>query len=86
MDDLQELRWEIDHIDMQIIDLLVQRFSAVQDIGQYKKIHGFPFLDQERQDKHVKALIAEAKKQWLSEKCVSDLWDQIYRESLQVQK
>lgn len=49
MDELQEARRQINRIDRQMAELFAQRMSAVETIGTYKKEHGLPVLDEERE-------------------------------------
>ncbi len=51
MKDLEQLRGEIDGIDRQLVDLFEQRMAVVHQIGQYKKDHGLPVFDPERERK-----------------------------------
>lgn len=50
MKDLQTLRNELDAIDTQILDLLAQRFTATQQVGEYKKAHDMPVRDLDREE------------------------------------
>lgn len=62
MEDLQLLRNQIDIIDDKIIDLFAQRFSAVKEIGAYKKKHNLSSLDTIRREKLLQSHIDEGKK------------------------
>lgn len=50
MDLLQEARNIINQVDTQMADLFVQRMQAAQMVAQYKKAHGMPILDAEREE------------------------------------
>lgn len=50
MDLLQEARTIINQVDNQMADLFVQRMRAAEMVAQYKKIHGMPVLDAEREE------------------------------------
>ncbi len=58
MDELQQLRGEIDVIDRQIAALLQQRMDVTGRVGQYKLRHGMKVLDVER-ERQVLAAKAE---------------------------
>ena len=47
---LQEYRARIDAIDRQITDLLKQRFTLSQKIGQYKQQNGIAVYDKTREE------------------------------------
>lgn len=49
MDDLQEARGAINEIDKKMAELFVERMNAVAKIGEYKKEHGIPVLDEGRE-------------------------------------
>lgn len=48
-DELAVYRQKIDEIDTKIQQLLVQRFSYTKQIGQYKKEHQMPILNEKRE-------------------------------------
>jgi len=50
MDLLQEAREIINNVDTQMADLFVQRMRAAQMVAQYKKAHGMPILDADREE------------------------------------
>ena len=50
MDLLQEAREKINQVDTQMADLFVQRMRAAEMVAQYKKAHGMPILDAEREE------------------------------------
>ena len=49
MDELQQLREEIDQIDRQMVELFRQRMAVTGQVGQYKLAHGLPVLDAARE-------------------------------------
>lgn len=49
MSTLEELRAQIDDIDAQMIALFEQRMSVTQQVGEYKRAHDLPVLDQKRE-------------------------------------
>lgn len=49
MDDLQQLRQDIDRIDRQLVDLFRQRMAVTAQVGQYKLERGIPVLDAARE-------------------------------------
>ena len=50
MDDLQDLRHEINEIDNQIFSLLTQRLNVVNNISMVKKQQSLPVFDKSRED------------------------------------
>ena len=49
MKDLKELRTEIDTIDRQLASLFARRMDVCRQVGEYKKEHGLPVLDEARE-------------------------------------
>ena len=49
MDELKELRCEIDAIDRQVVELFRQRMDVTRRVGEYKAKQGIPVLDQARE-------------------------------------
>ncbi len=49
MDELQNLRRDIDAIDCRMVELFRQRMDVTQKVGEYKCTQGIPVLDQERE-------------------------------------
>lgn len=62
MDTLQQLRKKIDQIDSQIIDLLAQRCSVVEDMKSYKKDLQLSYLDEARWNEVLQSNIVQGKK------------------------
>ena len=50
MDLLEEARKTINEVDTQIADLFVQRMRAAEKVAEYKKAHGMPIFDAEREE------------------------------------
>ena len=49
MDELQNLRREIDGIDRELVELFRRRMDVTARVGAYKRANGIPVLDQERE-------------------------------------
>ena len=49
MDELNNLRREIDQIDRQLVELFCRRMDATRRVGQVKAAAGIPVLDQDRE-------------------------------------
>ena len=49
MNELVQIRLQIDHIDQQMASLFGQRMKAVQQVVSYKKQHNLPILDISRE-------------------------------------
>lgn len=49
MDDLQDLRGQIDAIDAQLVELFTRRMAVTEQVGRYKLERGLPVLDRDRE-------------------------------------
>lgn len=49
MEDLKDLRREIDAVDRQMVELFRRRMEITRQVGEYKAAHGLPVLDQARE-------------------------------------
>ena len=49
MDELQQLRQEIDDIDSQLVELFCRRMAVTRRVGEYKRERDIPVLDQTRE-------------------------------------
>ena len=65
--ELKDLRNKIDLIDQELVTLIEQRLEVVKQIGDYRKKHNLPILDQNREqevlDKNSKYLSNESNKE-----------------------
>lgn len=61
MDKLNQYRDKIDKIDAKILELLVDRFEVVKQVGEYKKQNNLPVLDREREQQLVSKKIIASK-------------------------
>jgi chorismate mutase len=58
--ELDVLRREIDAIDRRILDLIAARMRAVLSIGAYKRGHGLPIYDPDRERRILESLAGAA--------------------------
>jgi len=56
MQDIAQIREEIDRIDSAIIDLFRQRMEVSDDVARYKQAHGLPVLDKGRERAKIHAV------------------------------
>jgi len=54
---LNELRKQINEIDEKMLDLFEKRMAVASQIGQYKKEHQLPVLDQSRENALLNMMI-----------------------------
>ena len=67
MDLLQEARTIINDVDAQMAELFVRRMQAAEMVAQYKKAHGMPILDAEREETVIRNGSARVENETLRE-------------------
>lgn len=67
MDLLQEARAIINDVDAQMAELFVRRMHAAEMVAQYKKAHGMPILDAEREEAVIRNGSARVEEEILRE-------------------
>jgi 3-deoxy-7-phosphoheptulonate synthase / chorismate mutase len=50
---IKRLREQISHIDLQLVELLNKRLTVVDELWQYKAVHGVDMYDPEREARMV---------------------------------
>ena len=60
MEDLRQIRQDIDRIDRQMVDLLVERMDCADRVAAYKAAHGIPVLDRSRERAVVRCAMQRA--------------------------
>ncbi|NTU98682.1 chorismate mutase [Candidatus Falkowbacteria bacterium] len=81
--DLNEWRREIDIIDGEILSLLERRFEVVKQIGIYKKEHGLPVVNKQREEELLKCL---AERSSLEPGFILELYRVIFNQSYNLEE
>lgn len=56
---LEEYRQDIDKVDAQLVQLFLQRMELTGRVGAYKKVHGIPVLDAQRERELLERRVAQ---------------------------
>ncbi|WP_260260820.1 bifunctional chorismate mutase/prephenate dehydrogenase [Vibrio intestinalis] len=83
---LNELRDKIDAVDKQILDLLSQRLSLVEQVGEVKSEHGLPIYAPDREAAMLASRRAEAEKIGVPPQLIEDILRRTMRESYASEK
>ncbi len=83
---LENFREQIDTIDYEIIYLLSRRFALVEQIWNIKKEKWENVLQPKRWDNLLKNLLEEAKEKNVNSELVKKIWEEIHKESLNIEK
>lgn len=81
---LEELRNEIDRIDLEILDLLRKRIETVKTLGSIKAEVGLPLIDK-RREAIIMNRVLDARREPLSVESVRGVFEAIIIESRRVQ-
>lgn len=81
---IQNIRDEIDKIDLKIIDLISERKDLVDEVVKLKKRD--QIVDQQRIDFILDKLNGEAKKRGIPEKLVEEIWNIMIKTFIEYEK
>lgn len=84
--ELNELRDQIDAVDKQILDLLAQRLSLVEKVGEVKSEHGLPIYAPDREAVMLASRRQEAEKKGVPPQLIEDILRRTMRESYASEK
>ncbi|MCG9583799.1 bifunctional chorismate mutase/prephenate dehydrogenase [Vibrio tubiashii] len=84
--ELNELRDQIDAVDKQILDLLSQRLSLVEKVGEVKSEHGLPIYAPDREAAMLALRREEAEKKGVPPQLIEDILRRTMRESYASEK
>ena len=85
--ELNQLRQKIDKIDIELLKLFAERFEVVKKVGEWKKQNWVTNpLDPKRWKELLKKNVSEAEELWLSVDFVENVWEEIHKESLKIEK
>ncbi len=82
---LDDLREQIDSADREILEVLAQRMSIVEQIGEYKRDNNVTTLQMNRWDTILKDRIAKGEAMGLSEDFVKEVYKSLHKESIRKQ-
>ena len=85
MKDLESLRAEIDQLDEQLWEIIAQRISTAQEIGEWKRAHGEQVLQPERYQQVLDRCLAQGKQHSLTEALIREVMESLHKESVRIQ-
>jgi chorismate mutase len=83
---IDQYRQKIDHLDNQIIEILVKRCRYSKKIGEYKKRGNMQIFQKKRETQAIKLRINEGEKKGLNNKFIKNIFQKIFSYSRSVQK
>ena len=85
--ELNQLRQQIDKIDIELLKLFAKRFEIVKRVGEWKKQNWVKNpLDPKRWKELLQKNVSEAEELWLSVDFVENVWEEIHKEALKIEK
>jgi len=82
---LTALRRQIDECDNSLLELLARRMRVSEEIGQYKKEHNMPILQEQRYDEILQDRIAQAEQMGMKDEFMKTVLVAIHEESVRHQ-
>ncbi|MDD5770394.1 MAG: chorismate mutase [Candidatus Gracilibacteria bacterium] len=86
MQELQIYRDQINNIDSQIIELLAKRFEVVKNVGIYKKANNINPFQPNRWQEVLKSRKQKAQKLGINQDFIENIWNEIHKYSLELEK
>ncbi len=83
--DITSLREEIDQLDEQLWEIIGQRADVVRQIGEWKRQHGEPIVQNQRWEAVLQHCQDVAQKSGLSEHVVCEVMEAIHKESVRIE-
>lgn len=85
-ENLNSLRRQIDELDNNLLELLAKRMRVSQEIGQYKKEHNMPILQEHRYDEILTDRIKQAEQMGMDAEFMKTVLVAIHEESVRNQQ
>ena len=82
LENIDDLRQEIDNIDNDLFDLLGKRMKVAENIGKYKKKINISILQTKRWDEILNKMVQQGREQGLSDGFVTQILTAIHQESI----
>jgi len=86
MNELEDLRKEIDSLDNHLLELIKKRLIMMKQTGEAKKRLGQSIRDQKREEEKIKLLEKKAKELGLPSKIVISVWNIFFESSTEIEK
>lgn len=86
MNNIADLRKQIDALDEKIIDALAQRFFLVKKVGEQKKALGIPVQDKNREKEKILVLSKKAAQYNIKKETIEKIWHIIFRDSYEIEQ
>lgn len=86
MEELAELRKEIDQIDEELLNLIARRLTVVKKIGDIKRKLQKPIVDTKREKEKIEVLANKGKKYKLTKETISTIWQTLFEVAYNIEK
>ena len=83
---LEEYRKNIDKIDKKLVELFIERFEIVKQIGKFKKENNIPVVDNNRFNKVLEKVENMAMKQGISKDFIKEVYNIIHKYSCELEQ
>lgn len=82
---LDELRWQIDELDGELLSVLARRMVVSRKIGEYKRTHDMPVVQPDRYSRLLTALLRRGCELGLDESFLTRMLETLHAESVRCQ-
>lgn len=86
MEDLQQLREQIDSVDNKLLELIASRLTLVKKVGEIKKSLGRQVRDPQREEDMLEKLGNKGESFGLAKSVVKKIWQTFFEVSYDVEK
>lgn len=82
---LAQLRWSLDAVDAELIELLGQRFRIIRDVAMHKRETGTPVMQPARMGEVFETRMQKAREAGLDPKLVERVWTAIISHACEIE-
>ena len=82
---LEKLRFDVDHIDQELLTILTRRMNKIEEIGRYKKANNITVLQIDRLRQMMISRLKSGKELGIDNKFVLGLLQLVHKESIHIQ-
>lgn len=86
MNELEDLRAEIDGIDKHLLEIIKKRLIVMKQTGDAKKRAGKSIRDEKREKEKITKLEQEAKELGIPTKIIMEIWQVFFENSIEIEK
>lgn len=83
---IDDLRFMIDEIDLELLKLITKRIKISEKIGKLKKHNGLKIVDKNREIQVLTGLTNKAKRDKIDEHSIEKIWKELFKLSYKMEE